>query len=106
MIAQTYTNALLGYFGTDDPTLQGTSLDDAAAILAKVANKDEITIEMVEAINARIAAENQDNPTLAALAPTDDLTIATTSTQLATDLAGRATALQQQESDQGLGPIY
>ena len=71
------------------------TLDDAAAVLAKAANK-ALTPDIMAAINARLAAENPDNLSLSNFAnPTNDPTVASANEQLATDLSVQANTLQQ-----------
>ena len=96
-----YEDALVNQGQGPAPTL-----DDAAAILAKAANKP-LSPEIVAAVNERLAAENPDNLSLAGFAnPTNDPLIADANTQLATTIADLANTLQDSETNQGLGPIY
>jgi hypothetical protein len=108
IIAIQYAGALSAYEDALANQGQGPApaLDDAAAILAKAANKP-LSPEIVAAINERLAAENPDNLSLAGFAnPTNDPLIADANTQLATSIAGLANTLQDSETNQGLGPIY
>jgi lactam utilization protein B len=99
IVAVQYRDAISAYL---DEIAQGQqpTLDAAAAILAKAANK-ELTPEMVAAINTRLAAENPDNLSLSILAADPSA-----NTLLATDLSTLANTLQQTEANQGLGPPY
>ncbi len=103
IVAVQYAGALSAYVDAVNlGTLPAPTLDDAAAILAKAANKP-LTPEIVAAINQRLAAENPDNPNLAGLAdPAKQLT----NDQLAQSLSDLANSLQETETSQGLGPIY
>jgi hypothetical protein len=108
IVAIQYAGALSAYEDALVNQGQGPAptLDDAAAILAKAANKP-LSPEIVAAINERLAAENPDNLSLAGFAnPTNDPLIADANTQLATSLADLANTLQDSETNQGLGPIY
>jgi hypothetical protein len=108
IVAIQYAGALSAYEDALANQGQGPAptLDDAAAILAKAANKP-LSPEIVAAINERLAAENPDNLSLAGFAnPTNDPLIADANTQLATSLAELANTLQDSETNQGLGPIY
>jgi hypothetical protein len=103
IIAVQYRDALGTYLdGVQQGVQPAPTLDDAAAILAKAANKP-LTADIVAAINARLAEENPDNLSLAGLV---DPAAQATNTQLATDLSAQANTLQQTEANQGLGPIY
>jgi hypothetical protein len=104
IISIQYADALSAYLdGVAQQTQPAPTLDDAAAILAKAANKP-LTPEIVAAINERLAAENPDNPNLADLAnPTNDPTVADANTQLTTQLSDLANSLQETETGQGLG---
>lgn len=119
MIAKLYAGALSNYFTataavTADATLPPPTLDEAAAILARVANKDEITPELVLAIHQRIALETETpiDPALLA-APTTAVDPATAVDPLAPvqptlteQIALLASSLQAAATNQGLGPIY
>jgi hypothetical protein len=98
IVSVQYADALSAYLDGVAP-----SLDDAAATLAKAANKP-LTPEIVAAVNERLAAENPDNPALADLAnPTNDPAVDDANTELATQLSDLANALQETETGQGLG---
>jgi len=108
IVAIQYAGALSAYEDALANQGQGPAptLDDAAAILAKAANKP-LSPEIVATINERLAAENPDNLSLAGFAnPTNDPVIADANTQLATSLAGLANTLHDSETNHGLGPIY
>jgi hypothetical protein len=105
IISVQYAGALSAYIEASN-TLPAPpvppSLADAAALLAKAANKP-LTAEIVAAINQRLAAENPDNVNLAGLAdPVNEVA----NNQLAEDLTLQANTLQESEANQGLGPIY
>ncbi len=108
IVATQYADALSAYMDALANQGQGPAptLDDAAALLAKAANKP-LSPEIVAAINERLAAENPDNPSLAGFTnPTSDPAVDDTNNQLATSLADLANTLQDSETSQGLGPIY
>jgi hypothetical protein len=111
MIANSYALALSNYLNaaaavTPDPNLVPPTLDEAAAILAKVANKDEISPELVEAIHQRLALESLVDPALLVSAPTTSDPAVQVQPTLAEQIALLATSLQAGETNQGLGPIY
>lgn len=103
IISVQYAGALSAYMeGISGGVLPAPTIDDAAAILAKAANKP-LTPEIIAAINQRLATENPDNVNLAGFAdPVNDVA----NDQLAADLALLANTLQESEANQGLGPIY
>lgn len=110
MIAQLYAGALSNYFtataaATADATLPPPTLDEAAAILARVANKDEITPELVLAIHQRLALETPIDPALLVAPTTGDLAVPVQPT-LSEQIALLANSVQAEETNQGLGPIY
>ncbi len=106
ILSKTYRDALAAYatsLAPTDPTLTAdtTTLttDDMAAILAKAANKP-LTAEQVAAINDKLAAANPDDlADYAAMTDGEDGEKA----QLARDLAKEANAIQDTETNQGLG---
>ena len=101
IIAVQYRDAISAYLdGIAQGQQPAPTLDAAAAILAKAANK-ELSPEIVAAINTRLAAENPDNLSLSSLANPNAENM-----QLATDLSTLANTLQQTEANQGLGPPY
>jgi hypothetical protein len=101
IISIQYRDAITAYL---DGT--ATTLDAAAGILAKAANKP-LSAEVVAAINARLAAENPDNLSLANFAnPTADPAIDLANTEIANELTALANTQQETEPNQGLGPIY
>jgi hypothetical protein len=100
IVAVQYAGALSSYIDAVNlGQLPHPTLDDAAAILAKAANKP-LSPEIVAAINERLAAENPDNPSLAGLA---DPANEDANNQLAVDLSDLANTLQDSETNQGLG---
>ena len=111
MIAKLYAGALSNYFTataavTADATLPPPTLDEAAAILARVANKDEITPELVLAIHQRLALETPVDPALL-VAPTTTVDPAVpVEPTLSEQIALLANSVQAGETNQGLGPIY
>ena len=103
IVASQYADALSAYVdGVNQGQQPAPTLDDAAEILAKAANKP-LSPEIVTAINERLAAENPDNPSLAGLA---DPANQAANDQLAQDLSDLANTAQETETSQGLGPIY
>ena len=103
IVSAQYAGALSSYIdGVTQGTLPAPTLDDAAAILAKAANKP-LSPEIVAAINERLAEENPDNPNLAGLS---DPVNQAANDQLAQDLSDLANTAQETETSQGLGPIY
>ncbi len=103
ILASQYAGALSTYVdAVNGGQLPAPTLDDAAALLARAANKP-LSPDIVAAINARLAAENPDIPSLAGLA---DPANAAVNDQLALDLSDLANTLQDSEANQGLGPIY
>jgi hypothetical protein len=96
---------------TDDPTAE-----ELAAILAKVANKDELTAETIDWIHQLLLSKGLVTQTTlddaaSILAPpidpnTDPTAVATPAPTLAELLAEQASLIQESEPNQGLGPIY
>jgi hypothetical protein len=110
ILSKSYAEALAGYLATGDTTTTTTTTvteDDLAAILAKAANKP-LTGEQIIAINEKLMAVD---PELAALGETTvtntDGTTTTTNSltdpALADALAEEANAIQDTETNQGLG---
>jgi hypothetical protein len=100
IVAVQYAGALSSYIDAVNlGQLPHPTLDDAAAILAKAANKP-LSPEIVAAINERLAAENPDNPSLAGLADPANEDV---NNQLAVGLSDLANTLQDSETNQGLG---
>jgi hypothetical protein len=96
---------------TDDPTVQ-----ELAAILAKVANKNELTPETIDWIHQLLLSKEMvKQSTLddaaSILAPpidpnADPNAAATATPTLAELLAEQTSLMQESEPNQGLGPIY
>ena len=96
---------------TDDPTVQ-----ELAAILAKVANKGELTSENIDWIHQLLLSKQMTTQTTldeaaSILAPPVDPTadpsaIATATPTLADLLAEQTILMQESEPNQVLGPIY
>jgi hypothetical protein len=96
---------------TDDPTAQ-----ELAAILVKVANKDELTTETINSIHQLLLSKDMVrqatlDDAASILAPHIDLNadsnaVATATPTLAELLAEQASLMRESEPDQGLGPIY
>jgi hypothetical protein len=96
---------------TDDPTTE-----ELAAILAKVANKDELTPETIDWIHQQLL--NKEMVTQATLDDAasiltsaidpnaDPNAVATTTPTLSELLAAQVSLMQQSKSNNGLGPIY
>jgi hypothetical protein len=108
IVATQYAGSLSAYTDANALAIQGQgpapTLDDAAALLAKAANKP-VSPEIVAAINERLAAENPDNLNLAGFAnPTNDPAVGDTNTQLATSIADLINTLPDTKTNQGLGP--
>ena len=113
--AMTQYSAALSAFATidvaDDPTVQ-----ELAAILAKVANKDEVTPETIDWIHKLLLSKEMvkqstiDDAAFILAPPIDpnaDPTAVTTAIPtLAELLAGQTRLMQESEPTQGLGPIY
>jgi hypothetical protein len=96
---------------TDDPTAE-----ELAAILAKVANKDELTPETIDWIHQQLLKKEMVTQTTlddaaSILAPSVDLNadsnaVATTTPTLSVLLAEQVNLMQESKSTKGLGPIY
>jgi hypothetical protein len=96
---------------TDDPTAE-----ELAAILSKVANKDELTPETIDSIHQLLLSKEMITQTTldeaaSLLAPSIDPNagpnaVATVTPTLAELLAEQASLMQVSEPNQGLGPIY
>ncbi len=103
ILSKTYRDALAAYATSLAPTDPATTTDtttlttdDMAAILAKAANKP-LSAEQIAAINDKLASANPDD--LADYAAMTD----EEKDQLASDLADQANAIQDTETNQGLG---
>jgi hypothetical protein len=113
--AMTQYSAALSAFktvdATDDPTVQ-----ELAAILAKVANKDELTSATIDWIHQQLLAKDMVTQTTLdeaasilapAIDPTADSTAAAAVPPTLTDLlAEQVRLIQESKSSKGLGPIY
>lgn len=96
---------------TDDPTAE-----ELAAILAKVANKDELTPETIDWIHQQLLTKEMLtqttlNDAASILAPpidpnADPNAVATTTPTLSELLAEQVSMMQESKSNKGLGPIY
>jgi hypothetical protein len=96
---------------TDDPTAE-----ELAAILAKVANKDELTPETIDWIhrqllNKEMVTQTTLDDAASILAPPIDPNagsnaVATTTPTLSELLAEQVNLMQESKSTKGLGPIY
>ena len=113
--AMTQYSAALSAFktvdATDDPTVQ-----ELAAILAKVANKDELTSETIDWIHQQLLAKEMVTQTTldeaaSILAPAidpnaDPTAPAAAPPRLSDLLAEQVRLIQESKSSKGLGPIY
>jgi hypothetical protein len=96
---------------TDDPTAE-----ELAGILAKVANKDELTPETIDWIHQLLLSKEMVTQTTldeaasilaSSMGPNaDPNAITTTTPTLAELLAKQVNLMQESEPNQGLGPIY
>jgi hypothetical protein len=114
-MALALTAAFEGYLSTASTTTTETAVSlptDLVSLLAMISNKN-LTQEDLDAIEARIAAENPENTLLQSLAdptdPTDpNLTanpqLQTTLQSVDAELIAQVNAVE--ETNQGLGPIY
>jgi hypothetical protein len=113
--AMTQYSAALSAFktvdATDDPTVQ-----ELAAILARVANKDELTSETIDWIHQQLLDKEMVTQTTLdeaasilapAINPNADPTAVETATPTLSDLlAEQVKLIQESKSNKGLGPIY
>ena len=108
-------SAALSAFETFDPTDDPTA-EELAAILAKVANKDELTPETIDWINQQLLKKEMVTQTTlddaaSILAPSIDPSahsnaVATTTPTLSELLAEQVNLMQESKSTRELGPIY
>jgi len=108
-------SAALSAFETFDPTDDPTA-EELAAILAKVANKDELTPETIDWIHQQLLKKEMVTQTTlddaaSILAPSidpnaDSNAVATTTPTLSELLAEQVNLMQESKSTKGLGPIY
>jgi hypothetical protein len=112
--AMTQYSAALSAFktfdATDDPTVQ-----ELAAILAKVANKHELTSETIDWIHQQLLDKEMVTQTTLdeaasilapAIDPNADPTVVATTPTLSDLLAEQVSLIQESKSNKGLGPIY
>ena len=113
--AMTQYSAALSAFKTVDATDDPTA-EELASILAKVANKDELTSETIDWIHQQLLDKEMITQTTldeaaSILAPAidpdaDPNAVATATTTLSDLLAEQVGLIQESKSNKGLGPIY